>query len=169
MIVAALAAFAAPLRADDDGIEVKVVAVLASSDHTKIDERLKGLAPELKKKDASWTGFEVDFQSKKPMKIGESATFPLVDKVDVPITLKGRDEDGCVTLLIKPPTLGEIKYTCCCGKYFPIVTRYETKDKKRLVIAIMVQPCAKKKPEGDKKPPKKPPCCCLPSGAGRAD
>ncbi len=149
----ALVLVAAPLSADD-AIEVKVVAVLASSEHTKIDPRLKGLAPELKKKDASWTGFEVDFQSKKSLKIGETATFPLVEKIDVTITLKGRDEEGHVTILVKPPTLGDISYSCCCSKFFPIVTRHETKDKKRLVIAIMVQPCQKKtdpaKPEPGK-------------------
>src|SRR5207245_2211377 len=30
-------------------------------------------------------------------------------------------------------------------KFFPIVTRYQTKEKQRLILAIMVPPCEKKK------------------------
>jgi hypothetical protein len=40
--------------------------------------------------------------------------------------------------------MGEVEYTTCCGKFFPIITRYQTKDKERLIIAIRVQPCNKK-------------------------
>jgi len=46
-------------------------------------------------------------------------------------------------MTIKPPTLGEITYSTTCEKFFPIVTRYVTKDKERLIIAIMVEPCKK--------------------------
>ena len=42
---------------------------------------------------------------------------------------------------IPPPLVGEITYMTICGKFFPIVTRYQTKDKDRLIIAVMVKPC----------------------------
>jgi hypothetical protein len=32
-------------------------------------------------------------------------------------------------------------YTSACGKFFPIVTRYQTKERERLIIAIMVRCC----------------------------
>ena len=32
-----------------------------------------------------------------------------------------------------------------CGKYFPILTRCQTKAGERLVLAIMVRPCPKAK------------------------
>ena len=51
--------------------------------------------------------------------------------------------DGRMT--IKPPMLGDITYTTCCERFFPIVTRHVTQDKERLIIAIMVEQC--KKPE----------------------
>src|SRR5262249_60889862 len=105
-----------------------------------------------KKTDPSLTGFEVDSQNKKSMKIGETATFALVDKTEATVTLKERDESGCVTVLVKVPTFGELSYSCCCGKYVPLLTRYETKDKKKLVVAVMVQACKKKEPDKPMKP-----------------
>src|SRR5262249_10720884 len=133
-----------PLRAEEK-VQVTVVAVMASSDHRKVDDRLKNLAEELKKKEPTWTGFEVERRTSYSIKLGEKDPFPLVDKCEVTVKVKGRDDDGCITLLIKPPTLGDISYSCCCGKYFPIITRYETADHKRLVVAIMVSPCTKQK------------------------
>src|SRR5262245_37329447 len=147
-----LVALAAPIRAEDEKIEIRVVAVLATGDNNKVDDRLKGLAPEVQKTHPNLTGFSVESQNKKSMKIGETASFPLVDNVEVTVTLKGRDDNGCVSILVKPPTLGEIKYSCCCGKYVPFITRHETKDKKQLVVAVMVQPCKKKEPKPKPKP-----------------
>ncbi len=139
-----LAAAATSARADDDKVKVTVVAVLASGQHTEIDKRLKDLAPELKKKDPSWTGFEVERSSAASLKVGEKQSFALVDDCEVVIEVTGRNDNGGFSLLMKPPTLGEIKYSCCCSKFFPIITRYETKSKKHLIIAVMVQPCGKK-------------------------
>ena len=45
-----------------------------------------------------------------------------------------------VRLAVKAPLAGEITYTTCCSKFFPIMTRYLTKDNERLIIAIMVKP-----------------------------
>ena len=55
----------------------------------------------------------------------------------------GADSKNRVGLTMKAPLQGEIQYTTCCGKFFPIVTRYQTKDKEVLILAIRVQPCKK--------------------------
>src|SRR5438067_10701973 len=80
-----LALLAAPLRAEDENIEVKIVGVLATGDNTKVDPRLKALAQEVKKTHPNLTGLEVESQGKKSMKIGETASFPLVDKTEVTV------------------------------------------------------------------------------------
>src|ERR1051326_1547960 len=125
----------APAHADDTRIKVTVVAILASSKHDKVDDRLKELAPALKKKDASWTGFEVERTSTASLKVGDKKSFKLVDDTEVTVEIKSRDESGVVSLQLKPPTLGDVDYSCCCEKFFPIVTRYDTKSDKRLIIA----------------------------------
>ena len=51
------------------------------------------------------------------------------------------DSKNRVGLTVKAPLQGEIQYTTCCGKFFPIVTRYQTKNKELLIVAIRVQPC----------------------------
>lgn len=141
-----LAATASPVRADDDDkVKVTVVAILASDQHNQIDKRLKDLAPELKKKNSSWTGFEVERSSVASLNIGDTQSFELVDDRKVEITVKGRNEKGAVSLVVKEPTIEDLAYSCCCSKYFSVVTHYDTKSKKRLIVAIMVEPCVKKK------------------------
>src|SRR5262245_42145458 len=76
------------VSAEDDKVKITVVAVLASSRHNTIDKRLKELAPELKKKNSDWTGFEVEKQMCESIKVGGSATFKLVDDCKVVIEVK---------------------------------------------------------------------------------
>jgi hypothetical protein len=143
LVVPALARSDDPKDQREEKIKITVVAVLASSRHNTIDKRLKELAPELKKKNSDWTGFEVERQMCESIKVGGSATFKLVDDCKVVIEVKERDpKSGCVSLVVKPDTLGEIAYTCCCEKYVPVITRYDTKNKDRLIIAIMTK-CGK--------------------------
>ncbi len=132
-------------RADDEQIKVTVVAILASSTEKKVDKELTELAQEMRKKDPSLTGFVVERSTYKAMKIGEKATFTFLDKQDVEVELREKSaKTNRVSLSITPPTLGEIAYTTCCGKYFPVCTNYQTKDNKKLIIAVMVAPCTKK-------------------------
>jgi hypothetical protein len=142
-----LAVAASGARADDDkdSVKVTVVAVLASSQHTDIDKRLKDLAPELKKKDPSWTGFEVERSCAESMKIGEPKTFTLTDDFKVTLTLTGRTEKGGAKMDVAASTIEGFSYSCCCSKYFPFDAHFDTKSKKRLVVAVMVEPCEKKK------------------------
>jgi len=138
--------FSAAARAEDGKIQVTVVAILATDKNTKVDDKLKDIAKEVQKKEPTLTGFVVERITVKSIKIGEKETFPLVDEKTVVVILAEKNEkDNCVSLTIKPPTLGDITYTCCCGKFFPVVTRYETKDKDRLIVAVMAKPCNGKK------------------------
>ena len=70
-------------------------------------------------------------------------TFVLHAEIATVLVRHAADNKNRVGLTVKPPLEGEIQYTTCCGKFLPIVTRYETKDKERLIIAIRVQPCKK--------------------------
>ena len=89
------------------------------------------------------------------MKIGDTETFTVADKVEVSVTLKARNDDGTISVVVKAPKVGEIAYSCCCSKYFPFITRHETPDNKTLVVAVMVQPCKKKEPaKSDRNKPK---------------
>jgi hypothetical protein len=145
LVGAALLSVPASVHAEDNNIKVTIVAVLASSRHQRIDPRLKELAVELKKKNPKWTGFEVERTLCESIKIGAKATVKIMDDYRVTVTIKGRDPDtGCVSFIVKPDTLDEFAYTCCCHKFFPVITRYDTKDKDRLVIAFMAKPCMKK-------------------------
>jgi hypothetical protein len=135
----------AAARADDDKIDVTVLAILATDKNSVVDERLKDIAKEIQKNHPTLTGFRVERVTKKPVKVGDKDSFQLVDEKEVVVALSQRDPaTGRVTVTIKPPTVGEITYACCCGKFFPVITRYETKESERLIVAVMVKPCHKK-------------------------
>jgi len=146
LVVALAGLRGAPARAEDGKIQVTVLAILATDKNTKIDEKLKDVAKEIQKKEPTLTGFVLERITIKSIKLGEKETFPLVDEKTVVVILAEKNEkDNAISLTIKPPTLGDITYTCCCGKFFPVVTRYQTKDKDRLIVAVMVKPCNTKK------------------------
>jgi hypothetical protein len=82
--------------------------------------------------------------------VGSKETFALVEDESVTVTVnQGADKENMVSLTVKAPRVGEITYSVKCGKCFPIVTRYQTKDNERLIIGIIVKPCNKGKPPGD--------------------
>lgn len=145
LVGVAIVSTAAPVRADDDEVKVTIVGILASSRHKDIDKRLVAVAPELKKKDSTWTGFKIERIICETIKVGGKCTVDIMDDYKVTIVVKQRDPDtGCVSLLVKPDGLGELVYKCCCGKFLPYLTPHVTKDKDRLVIAIMSKTCKKK-------------------------
>ena len=140
----ALAAGAA--QAQNGNIKVTVVAILGTDKNTHVCSELKDIAPELKKKNPKLTGFTLERSTSKSMKIGEKDLVHLVDKEFVEVKLRVKDDTtNRVSLTLKPPTMGEMDYTTCCGKYFPLFTGYRTKEKDEiLIIAVMVKPCMKK-------------------------
>jgi hypothetical protein len=128
-------------RAGDE-IKVTVVAVLATSQNKDVDSKLECLAKEVQKKEPNLTGFKIHRCSCKELSVDQKFEFPLVGKEVAEVSIqKGPGKDDRVRLTIKPPLAGEIIYTSCCGKFFPIITGYQTKDKERLIIAVRVQCC----------------------------
>ena len=75
------------------------------------------------------TSFRLAKMTCKSIKIGGRDTFDLVDDQVAVVTIESKDADGRVQLRVAPPLLGEITYSTTCGKFLPIVTRYETKTR----------------------------------------
>jgi len=132
----------APACGAGDEIKVTVVAVLATSQNKNVDDKLECLAKEVQKNDPSLTGFRIKRCSCKELSVGDKFKFPLVGNEVAEVSIqRGKGKDDRIGLTVKPPLAGEIVYTSCCGKFFPIITRYQTEDKERLIIAIRVQCC----------------------------
>ncbi|HJZ57843.1 MAG TPA: hypothetical protein VKE74_22980 [Gemmataceae bacterium] len=132
---------------DDPGpVKVTVVVVLASTENTGVDPKLVELAREVQKRDPKLIGYTLVSSEGKSIKVGEGATFPLVDKQELKVKVeRSKDENGRVSLTIRPPELGEVTYACTCDKFFPVVTPYRTKKGETLIIAVMAKPCTTKK------------------------
>jgi hypothetical protein len=126
----------------EEKIHVTVVAILATDQNKKVEPRLECLAKEVQKTDPALTGFRWAKCSCQKLEVGKKLEFRLVeDQVAAVVVKHGCDKEDRVGLTVKAPLVGEIAYSCACGKFFPIMTRYQTKDKERLIIAIRVQPC----------------------------
>lgn len=136
----ALLLVAAPARAGEE-VRVSVVAVLATSDSTKVDPLVGAIAEEVRKKYPALTGFRVGRMTALPVPVGKEKTFPLDDDQAAAVAVeRGPDKGDRVRLKVKPPQLNDITYTTVRGKYFPIVTPYLTRTgQERLILAIMVE------------------------------
>jgi hypothetical protein len=135
----------APACGAGDEIKITVVAVLATSENKDVDAKCACLAKEVQKEHPSLTGFKIKRCTCKELSVGDKFKFPLVDDEVAEVSIqRGKGKDDRVGLTVKPPLGGEIVYASCCGKFFPIMTRYQTKDKEQLIIAIRVQCCDKK-------------------------
>jgi hypothetical protein len=137
-----LLAMQAPARADDD-VHISVVAILATSSNDTVDERVACVAREMKRIDPKLTGFSVARMTCKDLKIGAKDWFEVVDGQKVCVTAEKRCEkdNSRVCLKVEAPALGAITYTTCCGKFFPLVTRYKTKNGDVLIVAVRVKTC----------------------------
>jgi hypothetical protein len=128
-------------------VQVVVLVVLASDKGTKVDEKVAAIASEVTKKNPQLTCFRLLDTVNQNVPIGELKAIELVEKatMDLVINEKTNDE-GRMTMTVKPPKLDEITYACTCGKFFPIITNYYTANGERLIVAIMAKPCKKKQP-----------------------
>jgi len=137
-----LVLLAQPIRAADE-IRICVVAILATDRDATIDPKVRCIAREVQKQEPQLTGFRLATTNCKPLAVGAKETFALVENEVATVTLQqGMDKEDRVRLTVKAPLVGEITYTTVCSKCFPIITRYQTIDKDRLIIAVLVrQPC----------------------------
>jgi hypothetical protein len=126
-----------------DEVKVTVLAILATEKNSTVDADLKDIAERVQKQEPKLTGFRQGRQSSKSVAVGDAKeSFGLVEDQVVTVSVEAV-KNNKIRMTIKPPTLGEITYSTTCEKFFPIVTRYVTKDKERLIIAIMVEQCKK--------------------------
>jgi hypothetical protein len=141
--------FAGRCAAADPEDNVKVtVAVIRANGDGKVDEKLKCVAAEVQKTHPKLTGFHLETATRLPIALGGSEKFKLVDGQEASIKVKRCKENPdrfCLEIQSKA-LVGEMTYTSVCGKYFPLVTDYRTKDKgDRLIIAFKVEACDKEK------------------------
>lgn len=128
-----------------DEIDVTVLAIMGSEHRTKIDDKLVEFAKHARKKDSSLTGFRIERTTHKKLELGETKKFELVGEEVVEVTVnKERNEEGRVTLTIKPPKIDQITYACTCNKFFSMATQHYVgngKDREQLFVAVMASPC----------------------------
>jgi len=127
-------------------VQVSVVAILAAEGKSKVDPRVECIAKEVRKVRPELKYFRPAKMTCKPLTVGKADDFELVADQHATVTvLNASCKNGRVQLKVTPPTLGEITYTTACGKFFPIVTRYQTKNGEWLILAVRVEPCKGKK------------------------
>ena len=141
--VLALTALAAQLVAcPNEKVKVTLVVILATEEGDFVDKRLKDFAKEVQEKYPTYKSFKIKKMTSKSLAPAEKCVFKLVDDKTAQIVVKhGADKNNRVSLAVTAPDQGEIDYRTVCGKYLPIVTRYQTTGKERLMLAIQVQPC----------------------------
>jgi hypothetical protein len=134
----------APAQAPCPGKNVKVtlVVILASEQGNKVDKELRALAREVQIKNPNLKSFRIKSMAIKSLAADEKCIIPLVDNKTATIVIKhGADREKRISLAVTAPDQGEIVYRCVCDKFLPIVTRYQTRNDERLILAIGVQPC----------------------------
>jgi hypothetical protein len=123
-------------------VSVTLVVILAGEEGSTIDPRLKAIAEEVRLKFPNLTSFRLKSMATKSLVANDKTLIPVVDNRDVEVTIKhGADAEKRVCLAVTAPDQGEIVYRSVCGKFLPIVTRYQTKSRELLILAIRVQPC----------------------------
>jgi hypothetical protein len=142
LVTCVLAPAAGPAAKEPKRVKVTVVTILASARNNQVDPRLKAIADEVRTTDPQLTGFKLVSMEWKSLEVDEKASFPLVDKQAAQVVIRHpADKHNRVSLAVTPPQQGEFVYRSACGKFLPIVTRYQTGAQERLIVAIRVQPC----------------------------
>jgi hypothetical protein len=133
-----------PQPPQPDKLRLSVVAICAHNRDDKIDPRLTCMADEIKKSVPQLTGFKMGKMSCKFVPIGGRETFELVDDQVASVSvLQAADKDNVIQIKLTPPQMGEVTYETSCGRFFTIITKYRTRNKEVLILAVRVQPCQK--------------------------
>jgi hypothetical protein len=127
---------------EKSAIKITLVVILASEEGDKIDPRLKAIAAEVQTLNPNLKSFCLKSMQSKSLKPGEKVSMPLVESKEATlVVMRGANKENLVILAVTAPSMGEFEYQTVCGKFLPIVTRYQTKNRERLILAIRVQPC----------------------------
>ena len=130
-LIALLSAFsqAPALAGEAKRVKVTVVVILANEYWDVVHPQLKPIAEEVRKSYPSFRGFTLVSMDSKSLAVDEKTIFPLVENATVQVVIhKPADMANQVELAITPPWQKEIVYRSICGKFLPIVTRYDTKE-----------------------------------------
>ena len=125
-------------------VKVTLVVILASEGKEEVDPELQAIAKEVRKKDPKLKRFKLKNMEDQSLAVEEKASFVLVDEKTARVIVKrAADDKNRVELAIKAPGQVGFVYRSVCGKFLPIITTYQTKNKERLILAVRVQPCHK--------------------------
>lgn len=128
-----------------DDVRLSIVVILANEKDDKVCPRLVEIARAVQRTHPKLTGFRIVRTDCVPVDVGKEEQFKLVEgQVVKVVVVRAADETNKVSLKVQVPKLGEVSYTTCCGKFFPLVSEYRTKDQEQLIVAIRVQPCKEK-------------------------
>ena len=142
MLVLAVLSTASAKDEEKETVEVAVIAILASERDNKIDAKLACIAREVRRTHKELTGFQLATTTRRSLTLGKRSTFEVIGDQKVAVTVQqGADEKNRVQVKVGPPGMGEITYDTRCGKFLPIVTRFRTKDRELLILAVCVRPC----------------------------
>ncbi len=133
-----------PTVPPQDEIKVSVVAILAHNRDKIVDPRLKCLADEITKAVPQFTGFQMGKMTCKAVAVGVREKFELVDEEVAFLTVLHTDKkEKLIQIKLTPPQMGDVTYETTCGGFFTIITKYRTKNKEWLIVAVRVRPCQK--------------------------
>jgi hypothetical protein len=130
-------------------IEVCVLSILASEHNAVVHPKLTRFAEEMRKTEKKLTGFKLNKTDLRSIPLGETTKFELPGGGVLEVTPnKPKDENGRITLTVKPPKLTAVTYECVCGKFVALATQQyigEGKEQEQLFIAMSAKPCGLKK------------------------
>jgi hypothetical protein len=120
-------------------VSVTLVVILAGEEKGDVDPQLAPIAEEIRKQNPQLKSFRLKSMTKRSLAENEPSEFDLVDGEKALVTIKhALDADNRVSVSVKAPRQGEIEYRTVPGKFLPIVTRYQTNDQQRLILAVRV-------------------------------
>lgn len=123
-------------------VKVTLVVILASEKGNAVDKALTAIAEEVQAIKPNLTSFKLKTMECKSLAKDEKAELNTVEGQKVQFVLRQcANKKSKVCLAVTAPNQGEIVYESICGKFLPIITRYETKNRERLILAICVMPC----------------------------
>jgi hypothetical protein len=108
-------------------VKVTVVVILANDYWDVIDPRLKAIAEEVQKTEPTLRGFTIASIDTQSLAVNEKVNIPLVENAAIQVVIKKpADPENKICLSITPPWQKEILYRSICGKFLPVITRYDT-------------------------------------------
>jgi hypothetical protein len=142
LALVALSCFPGAARADD--VQVTVLVILASEQDSKTDARLHCVAQQVRKNYPELKGLRIEGILHESVAVGKTRSFDLIGDQQATVrVIHGCDQEDRIQLKVRVKGFGEVDYKTCCGKYFPLMTDYRTRDNERLLVAVGVKPCQK--------------------------